>query len=132
MTKKTNLSGWEDRLRCTVLKDVDHQADKVGYTIYKSYYPDFTLQTKDAIIYIEAKGRFWKGDQEKYLAVQQKLDDMNAINKKSMYGKKTYELVFLFQKPEVRVPNRKMTHAEWADKYGFRHFTEETIKGILK
>ena len=44
------------------------------------------------------------------------------------------ELVFLFAKPEAPMPGAKIrkdgtkrTHAEWAEKNGFRWFSEETL-----
>ena len=128
MTKKKADSKWEGKLRDGVLKDLEYHTAKMAYEVPHMYEPDFILHTKDATtILIEAKGRFRDSrEASKYLYIRKFL-------------KFNEELVFLFMKPSTPFPHAKkrkkcgtkMTHQEWADRNGFRHFTEETIKEIL-
>lgn len=116
-------SKWEGRIRDTIFVDWVHQADKVEYTVPHKYTPDFALKN----ILIEAKGRFREpSEASKYIWVRE-----------SLKGSK--ELIFVFQNPYTPMPfakkrknGTKQTHAEWAEKNGFRWFTEQTIPQLFE
>lgn len=116
-------SKWEGKLRDTLLSECDYHGGKIPYFVEHTYEPDFTSGN----IIIEAKGRFReRSEATKYIWVRNSLEGSGR------------ELVFLFYNPytafphaKVRKNGTKMTHAEWADKNGFRWFTEQTIKEIL-
>lgn len=115
-------SKWEGKLRDTVLKGTEYHPDKLPYTIEHNYTPDF----KHGNIYIEAKGRFRdSAEASKYKWIAASLPP-------------PLRLVFLFHSPHKPMPHAKarkdgtkQTHAEWAERNGFRWFDEETIKEIL-
>lgn len=87
------------------------------------YTPDMKLEK----VFIELKGRFRdKHEWTKSLHVRETL-------------KEGEELVFVFMKPlnpmphvQKRKDGTKMTHAEWAEKNGFKWFTSKTIGTYLK
>ncbi len=115
-------SVWEGDLRDGVMSECDYHSEPIPYTVEHKYHPDFTKKK----YIIEAKGRFVESSEAaKYVWIRKGLPDH-------------IELVFLFQKPENRMPGAKKrkdgtfyNHAEWADKNNFRWFTEDTIKEIL-
>ena len=114
-------SKFEQDLHKGPLKKSDYHCDKIAYVTESIYEPDF--RWKD--ILIEAKGRFRdRKEAAKYVWVRRAL----------MFE----ELVFVFYNPLTPMPGAqrrkdgtKMTHAEWAEKNGFRWFTKETIKEII-
>lgn len=116
-------SKFEQELKDGVLKDFDFQSGKIPYVVPHNYRPDFVRGT----LIIESKGRFRdSAEARKYLFIRESLPDDGT------------ELVFLFYNPntpmpfaKVRKDGTKFTHAEWAEKNGFRWFTKETIKDIL-
>ena len=120
-------SKWEGKLRDTVLKDAEYHPEKIPYTIEHKYEPDFMIgKFSESVIFIEAKGRFRdSAEASKYKWVRESLNNNE-------------ELVFLFHTPHKPMPHAKarkdgtkQTHAEWAERNGFRWFDEETIKEIL-
>ena len=98
--------------------------DPIHYSIDHTYHTDFVLYDKenDKVIYLEAKGRFFDhAEHNKYVWVNKAL----APNE---------ELVFLFAQPQAAMPatkrrkdGTKFSHAEWADKHGFRWFDEFSL-----
>lgn len=124
-------SKWEEKLRDGVLSKCEfhnHERD-VAYIVPRTYQPDFVFTRKDkTLLYIEAKGRFTdKAEASKYIHIRNSLQT------------KAHELVFLFYDPNKPMPHAqkrkdgtKQTHAEWAEKNGFKWYTEETIVEILK
>ena len=73
----------------------------------RKYKPDFC---KGGVL-IEVKGYFRPGDQAKYLAVIDSLDDDK-------------ELVFVFANPDKKVrKGAKSTMADWCDRHGIRYFS---------
>jgi hypothetical protein len=114
-------SKWEEKLRTGVLKEQIYHPARVPYTVEHTYEPDWRVGN----ILIEAKGRFRESSEAaKYKWIRKALVDE--------------ELVFLFMKPNTPMPHAKkrkdgtkQTHAEWAERNGFRWFTEETIRDIL-
>jgi hypothetical protein len=142
MTKKSD-SKFEQRLRDGVLKDVEfHPDDKIEYVSRHKYEPDFVCEIPDDkgsfhTIFIEAKGRFRDSKEAaKYKDIREAITEYTCYKGKQTF---TYELVFLFQKPDTPMPHSKkrkkcgtkQTHSEWADRNGFRWFTEQTIQEIL-
>lgn len=134
-------SKWEQELKDGIFKDLKYHPCKIPYTIEHTYQPDWVidvLSLDDCFIhtngfpiglkkvYIEAKGLFRDASElQKYVAVK---------NHFTM----GQELVFLFMKPNApiyfktkRKDGTKMTHAEFAEKHGFRWFTVETIGQLL-
>ncbi len=124
-------SKFEKELCEGVMKGVDYHLDKLVYEVNKicTYTPDFTVYCTDDRYtknYIEAKGRFHdRNEANKYLYVRDSLPEKS-------------ELIFLFQNPTLSFPGAqtrkdgtKMSHAEWAEKNGFRWFNKETIKELF-
>ena len=96
---------------------------KLYYTVTSGYEPDFVVWNDDGTTtYVEAKGRFRDATEaRKYRAVRDSL-------------KPTEELVFIFQNPNVAMPNTskrrdgtKYSISEWADRYNFTWYTAETL-----
>lgn len=120
-------SWFEYDLHTGVLRDCEYHTEVLPYTQQKTYEPDFQINTKDAIIFIEAKGRFRdSAEARKYVDIRESIQESD-------------ELVFLFYDPKTPMPRArkrkdgtKFTHAEWADKNGFRHYTIETITELLE
>ncbi len=112
-------SKWEQKLRDTIFKELDWQGEKVEYVIQHKYTPDFVKGD----ILIETKGRFRESaEARKYKHIREALEGT---------GK---ELVFVFYKPDTPMPHAKkrkdgtkQTHAEWAERNGFKWFTEHNI-----
>ena len=149
--EKKSDSKWEDKLRAGVLKGIPFHSAKILYTIDHKYQPDFA--PRHGRILIEAKGRFReRSEASKYIWVREALETcphcdlkVHAIEHEDhlVCGAcekdfQVTELVFLFMKPEQPMPHAKTrrdgtkrTHAEWAEKNGFRWFTEQTIHEVL-
>lgn len=116
----------EQRLHQGPLRSASHHTQKIPYTISHNYEPDFTLDRETSQILIESKGYFMdREDATKYLWIREALPE-------------TSELVFCFEHPtkaihfqSTRKDGTKMTHSEWAEKNGFRWFTEESISEIV-
>jgi hypothetical protein len=124
-------SKWEEKLRTGIFKNIKYHPKKISYTkpaTNHKYEPDWQLDIGKKRIYIEAKGRFRdRAEYTKYLHIRAVLNPRNE------------ELIFLFMKPSNPMPNAKRrkdgtirTHAEWAEKEGFRWFDEKTIHTLLK
>ena len=119
-------SEWERKLLEGVLKDLIYHPPRIEYTVEHKYQPDWKHFTVSKTIYIEAKGRFRTSEESaKYVWIRKQLKEYE-------------ELVFLFMNPNLPLPNAKKrkdgskrTHADWANKNGFRWFTEESIGDIL-
>jgi hypothetical protein len=121
-------SKWEKKLALGVLRGVPFHQDSISYTVSHTYTPDFVIDKPSGkVLYVEAKGRFrTSSEAAKYIWVRGELTPEYE------------ELIFLFYKPETPMPNSKirkdgtkLTHGEWAEKNGFRYFTEKTIKEVL-
>lgn len=106
---------------------VAHHSDKIKYVIEHTYNPDFTIRYPDGReVFIEAKGYFQDAQEiQKYPAVKECLETHQ-------------ELIFVFEKPtkpihfrSVRKDGTKMTHAEWAEKQGFRYYSLDNVGEIL-
>lgn len=122
MSKKYR-SGLESRLHGGPLKKCAYESMALSYTQTKQYIPDFVWKK----IIFEAKGRFRTyAEASKYIAVREANPD--------------YELIFVFSNPQTPMPGSKprkdgtkMTHGEWAEKNGFRFYTELNIpRGLLR
>lgn len=116
-------SKFEKELCEGVLKDLEYHPKKIDYQVHHTYTPDFKYRN----IYIEVKGRFMDSTEaRKYKFIRD-------------YLKTNEELVFLFQHPTKPMPHAKarqdgtkQTHAEWADKNGFRWFDKDSISEIWR
>lgn len=99
----------------------------INYTVDHKYYPDFIWSDGTTTYLIEAKGRFEDtAVATKYIWIR---DSLPAF----------YELVFLFQNPPLPMPRSRVrkdgtrqTHKEWADRKGFRWFTEKNIHELFE
>lgn len=136
-------SKWELHLKgscldkCTYCKKTDKGSlqalrfhpNKINYTkpsTSHTYEPDWSLTIGQDIVYIEAKGRFIdRAEYTKYIHVRNALE----FNE---------ELVFLFMNPNTPMPGAKRrkdgtirTHAGWAEKEGFRWYSEQNINILL-
>jgi hypothetical protein len=122
-------SRWEEKLRVGIFKDIKYHPQKINYVkpaTNHTYEPDWRLDKGRKVIYIEAKGRFRdRAEYTKYLHVREAL-------------KANEELVFLFMKASTPMPFAKRrkdgtirSHAEWAEKNGFRWFDEKNIHLLL-
>ncbi len=83
----------------------EYETVKLTYTLPETphvYKPDFVLGNN---IFIEVKGYLPYGDQLKMINVKRCNPDA--------------KIKFLFMYPNKKLPRRKITHAEWADKHGF-------------
>ena len=112
----------EQRVHEGPLKDAKHHSTKVPYVWEHRYEPDFVLESESSKTLVECKGYFMdRDDASKYLWVRKALPP-------------TTELVFCFEHPHKAIhfqakkqDGTKMTHAQWAEKNGFRWFDETTI-----
>jgi len=109
-------SKFESDLHKGCLKACDHHPDRIPYVTKHTYEPDFTFGN----YVIEAKGRFWPGDTAKYKWVRESLP-------------RGQQLVFIFMNPKIPLPGSRkrkdgtrMTHGQWAEKNGFKHYTSST------
>jgi len=99
-----------------------HPEDKFNYSIPHYYKPDFVWKDSGKTYLIEAKGNFTDtSEASKYKHIRDSLPE-------------DVELVFLFQHPGVTMPRAKLrkdgtkaTNAEWAEKNGFRYYSEKNI-----
>jgi hypothetical protein len=115
-------SNWEYELHTGILKDWDIHTDTVDYIVEHTYHPDFIKKIKGTTIFLEAKGRFWDhAEHNKYVWVKKALP-------------KKIELVFLFADPAAPMPGAtrrkdgtKRSHAEWAERNGFRWYSVYNI-----
>ena len=116
----------EKRLHETILKDWEYESTKLFYKL--PYTPDWTNTTApyeegvtpEKKYYLEYKGYLRRGDSRKYRAVKD--------------GLATHEeLIFIFDNPNKKmVGAKKLTHGQWAEKYGFRYCCEDTLPSLLR
>ncbi len=116
-TPKPYRSGLEYRLHTNGLKGCLYEPFDVPYVTHRKYKVDFVPSGTN--ILIEAKGYFRVGDQAKYKAIRDSNPDK--------------ELVFVFTNPNTKVrKGAKLSMAQWAEKEGFRWFTESTCHKIME
>lgn len=119
-------SHFEMELHKGPLGKLDYPAPKLDITLPEqpySYTPDFILGGDVAI---EAKGFLRAGDPKRYLLIRDGLKNRGV------------ELVFVFQNPEVAMPNAKkrkdgsyLTLAEWSEKNDIRWFTPAGLYELM-
>ena len=103
-----------------------HPEERIEYITEHKYSPDFKYVVGDMTYLIESKGRFAESHEAtKYLRIRESLPP-------------NYELVFLFQHPNLAMPRAKKrkdgsiaTHKSWAEKNGFRWYDKDSIGDIL-
>lgn len=83
--------------------EYSYETLKISYTIDSVYTPDFIL--KNGII-IEAKGLLSKEDRRKMKAIQ--------VQHPSL------DIRFCFMQANQKIPGSKSTHAQWAQRNGFK------------
>lgn len=119
-------SNLELRLHEGILNAAQHHPKKFPYVWEHNYEPDFIVEAGGKVILVECKGYFQdRNDATKYIWVRSSLPE-------------NHELVLCFEVPgkpihfqSVRADGTKMTHAQWAEKNGFRWFDEDSIGEIL-
>lgn len=127
-------SEFEEKLVAGVMKSFSYHSMTLDYVKPETnhrYTPDWVISKDDgALVLIEAKGRFRS---------REEMDKYKNIRDSIALWEKPGELVFLFQKPSLyvfgakaRKDGSKCSHAEWAQKQGFRWFTEQTILNLLE
>ena len=131
VTGLTYDSGLELEMHEGILSRFKHHPAKVGYIVPHVYSPDFSHVIEESLeeILVETKGFFQdSAEASKYKWIREHLED-------------TQELVFIFEKPNAKLPWSKkrkkcgtaMTHKEWATKNGFRAYgTDVTLEEILQ
>jgi hypothetical protein len=77
---------------------------KVPYTLDRTYSPDFELV--DHGFFIETKGLLDRESKSKMLAVKKQHPEL--------------DIRFVFMQANKRIPGTKITHAQWAERNGFR------------
>lgn len=95
----------------------EYETEKYAYTVPakpRKYLIDF----KVGDVILEVKGYLDYDDQLKMLLVKEQHPNIR--------------IMFLFQKPYQKLPRRKITHAEWAEKHGFEWTSLEKLKDALK
>jgi len=96
--------------------DWKYEKTRVKYKVAHTYTPDFT---KDLLV-VEVKGYFRPGDQRKYLAINEELQN------------ECRELVFIFSNPNKPVrKGAKLTHGGWCEKHGIRYYSVAECKLAL-
>lgn len=90
----------------------EYETIKLPYVLEKKYVSDFSFDN----VLLEVKGVLMYPDREKMVAVKRAHPDL--------------EIIFCFQAPHRKVPNLKMTHAEWAEKYGFKWTTLQDLEDV--
>jgi len=107
--------------------NLEFHPEGIDYIIAHKYSPDFLFINKKGIyVYLEVKG---------YFQDSHELLKYPWIKKALSVGA---ELVFVFENPNKpihfkakRKDGTKMTHAEWAEKNGFRWFDTTNLEGII-
>ena len=94
-----------DQLAAAEIK-FKYEPYKIPYTIAHTYTPDFVLASG---LVIETKGFFRTGDTRKMRAVKEARPDL--------------DIRFVFTDADKKISKGKITHGEWAIKYGFPYST---------
>ena len=104
----------------------DYEAEKLGYVIPESFHrytPDFRLEGKNGIIYIETKGKLTPIECKKHLLVKAQHEDI--------------DLRFIFSNANKKLrKGSQTTYGMWAEKHGFKYahkiIPEEWLEECLK
>lgn len=122
MSEKKRRSKLELRFE-EILKEAkaeyDYEVTKIPYIIPESnhnYIVDWTVKGK---LYLETKGYLSDyQERHKYILVKTQNPDL--------------DLRFVFDNPNKLCGGTKMTHAKWADKYGFKWCGVKDTETIIK
>ena len=125
MSKKS-LFPLKLKLRSKLEKSVKEVLDKLKLTYtYETERYEYVLPPRKYVIdfrvgdiLLEVKGYLDYEERLKYLAVKKAHPEL--------------DIVFVFMKPNQKLPRQKMTHATWAEKNGFRWCSVDTLKDILR
>lgn len=77
---------------------------EVPYVLYKTYNPDWYVSEYG--FYVETKGLLDRDSKAKMVAVKKQHPDL--------------DIRFVFMYPDKKIPGTKQTHAQWADKNGYK------------
>lgn len=90
---------------------------RVPYTLDGVYHPDFLIVNSGIIV--EAKGLLDRDSKRKMLAVKAQHPEL--------------DIRFLFMEADKKIPGTKQTHAQWAERNGFKwaegQIPEEWVSG---
>lgn len=131
--KKENIlkgSGYDSMLEKTLHETklstcTFHPKDrKIPYTVPHTYEIDFLYEADGKEFLIETKGRFTESaEARKYLFIREALDAEKQ------------ELIFVWQKKGTAFPfsrkrkdGTRASNEEWADKHGFRHWSQDEFE----
>ena len=81
-----------------------YESKQIPYVLNRKYNPDFEII--DHGFFIETKGLLDRDSKAKMLAVKQQHPDI--------------DIRFVFMYPHKKIPGTKQTHAQWAERNGFR------------
>lgn len=81
-----------------------YEDTKVPYILECNYHPDFHLLKSN--IYIETKGKLMPEERRKHLEVRRQNPEI--------------DLRFVFMYAHKKMPGTKSTHAQWAERNGFK------------
>lgn len=94
---------FEANLRSRKIK-FKYEVTSIPYTLHRNYNPDFYFAEKD--FFIETKGLLDRDSKAKMIAVKQQHPEI--------------DIRFIFMKADKKIPGTKQTHAQWAERNGFR------------
>lgn len=116
--RSTKGRKYKSKLEASVAKKLqamglspEYEQIKLPYVLEKTYTPDF--ETSNGII-LEVKGVLLPPDRVKMAAVKEQHPDL--------------DIRFIFMYPHRKIPRLKMTHAEWAEKYGYKWYGADELK----
>jgi Phage endonuclease I len=81
-----------------------YESQQVPYVLERTYNPDFEMV--DHGFFIEAKGLLDRDSKAKMAAVKQQHPEI--------------DIRFVFMQAAKRIPRTRQTHAQWAEKHGFK------------
>lgn len=95
----------------------EYESEKIAYIVPESkhqYNPDFVLNNG---VYLEGKGILIDHqERSKYILLKQQYPNL--------------DLRFIFGNPNKRCGGMKLTHGEWAEKYGFPYCSVKDVDTI--
>jgi hypothetical protein len=94
---------FEANLRARGIK-FRYESKQIPYVLSRNYNPDFEIVGKD--FFIETKGLLDRDSKAKMVAVKKQHPDL--------------DIRFVFMRANKKIPGTKQTHAEWAERNGFK------------
>jgi hypothetical protein len=76
--------------------------------VKRKYLIDFTIKTKDGLIYVETKGRFTLEDRKKHILIKEQYPNL--------------EIILVFQRDQPIHKGSKTKYSDWCKKFGFKYY----------